>query len=1108
MKTILFQRREEWNKEDKKIYESSIMELDNLSNKQVFLLKDDKTSFEIYGNARNEDIKSVYIIVKSDDFNIKIKGNISYRWSEGQIQFWPIFVSKYGSIEEHKEYLYEIKIPNEKSNISRFEQQDKIEELYKKIIREFKLDKYTPPIASTEWKDFMEPYDYYVDLKFELLKQDFMMITNFDQNIKKIIYLKNNEKQYNNFLEKENFIMKYEDNRRKGLIIDYNEYHKLFDKDYLKNNTYFIAKKTEEFTKENKNKAENDAMTLNSKLRRNENNSSFFSTKRIYNENDLKGDGRFSKDDIELETEFAFVDDLKEEYSVIDMRNQKIINLINTLNGINIPKLIEENNIDFFEKEYLKIAKIKRDLELLTNNIKKEISMKYNHIIDEDIEYINDVISAIENLHIDDSQDNEALLINIKDEFSENIKLIKEEGSLKIENVTEKYNNKEKKINENIKLLESEQKQSAADKKKNKNDKIIRKISSFKTQIDKLRKEKINKIDLLTKEKNNSIIKYCETFKNGKDLIKNINLEIKTLSSDLNDLMNAVKESIARTVIYIQELIIIFNYKNSDYNNKLLKNIYMVNTGDMVLVDTIKRINRKIKIGQEINNEILYKIIRKTKMNKFVNKDVGEKEKFIPIDFKNLNPSQKQAFMLSIDEDDPISIIQGPPGTGKTEVITSIIKYYRNKGDKVILSSQTNVAIKNVLDKLCSQEKVNNSIIIPWLTTKSKEGYSLKNINEVWYKKVIENISDSKMDIIKKWKSKLNDLSADKNILINISLPRETKAVAATTTTSITLPGRGYDSYVNEAKVLIIDEVSKSILPEILRYALDVEKVILVGDAKQLNPIFDIDPKKIESNIDKEKFTKLKKEIQSGIFYNLSLDAQKVNRMATLNENYRSVPGVINAYNIFYSGKNGEGLKVNRKFSEFSENYNFKNSNYFDTDHSLYMFDVKGTKEEKRGTSRYNKGEIKQIINALHDLSTSLIDANEKDIAVIFPYAAQINIFTNELRKKENSKLRDKFRNFEYDTVDSFQGSEADIVLLSTVITDPSTNNFLQDFRRINVSMSRAKDMLIIFGNALILKQLEISGDGIANDKYFNQILDTSSNDYLKIIKITDNKGE
>ena len=54
-------------------------------------------------------------------------------------------------------------------------------------------------------------------------------------------------------------------------------------------------------------------------------------------------------------------------------------------------------------------------------------------------------------------------------------------------------------------------------------------------------------------------------------------------------------------------------------------------------------------------------------------------------------------------------------------------------------------------------------------------------------------------------------------------------------------------------------------------------------------------------------------------------------------------------------------------------------------------------------------------------------------------------------------------------TVDSFQGSESDVVLLSMVRCNGPTVGFLKDFQRLNVSLTRAKYLHINIGDALTL---------------------------------------
>ena len=108
-------------------------------------------------------------------------------------------------------------------------------------------------------------------------------------------------------------------------------------------------------------------------------------------------------------------------------------------------------------------------------------------------------------------------------------------------------------------------------------------------------------------------------------------------------------------------------------------------------------------------------------------------------------------------------------------------------------------------------------------------------------------------------------------------------------------------------------------------------------------------------------------------------------------------------------------------------------------------------------------------------------------MAAIFPYAAQISRFTKNNRDLIN-KAKKTFKSFNVDTVDAFQGKQAEIVLCGTVVTMP-THNFLNNFRRINVSMSRAKDKLFIFGNPTVLSKIEMSVEDGNSHKYFADII-------------------
>ena len=69
----------------------------------------------------------------------------------------------------------------------------------------------------------------------------------------------------------------------------------------------------------------------------------------------------------------------------------------------------------------------------------------------------------------------------------------------------------------------------------------------------------------------------------------------------------------------------------------------------------------------------------------------------------------------------------------------------------------------------------------------------------------------------------------------------------------------------------------------------------------------------------------------------------------------------------------------------------------------------------------------------------------------------------------------------EVHTVDSFQGSEAEVVLLSFVRANAQRRlGFLSEFRRLNVALTRAKHSLIVFANATLLKGERSLSDDVA----------------------------
>ena len=76
----------------------------------------------------------------------------------------------------------------------------------------------------------------------------------------------------------------------------------------------------------------------------------------------------------------------------------------------------------------------------------------------------------------------------------------------------------------------------------------------------------------------------------------------------------------------------------------------------------------------------------------------------------NLNEKQKEAFRM-INNSFQSSFLQGPPGTGKTQVISNIISHYANMNEISLISSSTNEAINNAMDRINRDQKKNPNVI-------------------------------------------------------------------------------------------------------------------------------------------------------------------------------------------------------------------------------------------------------------------------------------------------------------------------------------------------------------------------------------------------------------
>lgn len=117
---------------------------------------------------------------------------------------------------------------------------------------------------------------------------------------------------------------------------------------------------------------------------------------------------------------------------------------------------------------------------------------------------------------------------------------------------------------------------------------------------------------------------------------------------------------------------------------------------------------RKVEFNEVQNRDLIHYLFNPTDLQS-KNLGIYELEKVYQTDDKGndfkYSYNQQQAILNAIHRE-PLTVIQGPPGTGKTTVITEIVFQIleKNPDAKILITSQTNDAVDNVLDNLLEKE--------------------------------------------------------------------------------------------------------------------------------------------------------------------------------------------------------------------------------------------------------------------------------------------------------------------------------------------------------------------------------------------------------------------
>jgi senataxin len=295
-----------------------------------------------------------------------------------------------------------------------------------------------------------------------------------------------------------------------------------------------------------------------------------------------------------------------------------------------------------------------------------------------------------------------------------------------------------------------------------------------------------------------------------------------------------------------------------------------------------------------------------------------------------------------------------------------------------------------------------------------------------------------------------------------------------------TLSGSGHDMFKNlsvEFETVIIDEAAQCIeLSALIPLKYGCSKCILVGDPKQLPPTV-LSRSAAKFGYEQSLFVRMQQNHPGDIHL---LDTQ-----------YRMHPEISwFPSQQFYDGKliDGPGMAELRQkpwhTSSILGPYRF--------------FDVKGI--QSSGFKGHSYVNVEEMNVAMQLYERLRIDFSGYDIrgkvGIITPYKAQLR----ELRLRFQSRYGDEiFDHIDFNTTDAFQGRESEIIIFSCVRARASGGiGFLEDIRRMNVGLTRAKSSLWVLGNSTSLQQGEFWSKLVADARARNRF---TEGDVLSLLR-------
>ncbi|WJS86398.1 ATP-binding protein [Paracoccus sp. TOH] len=500
-----------------------------------------------------------------------------------------------------------------------------------------------------------------------------------------------------------------------------------------------------------------------------------------------------------------------------------------------------------------------------------------------------------------------------------------------------------------------------------------------------------------------------------------------------------------------------------------------------------------------------------------------------------LDEPKRRALDL-ISQTEPYVYVVGPPGVGKTFLVSRAIKQIlESKPDaRILVTAQGHEALKNIQDELRKVIPQDATIIrigndddrFADLDDESQNVLSRLCKSEALQSDSFRKFRLSLQETLKSTEEAGDGRHPTVSRIGDLILQSANVVVAGLN--SLTISDFAEDA--EEFDWLIVEEAARALGPELAGALPLAPRKILIGDHNQLPPhkaeeiarrfeptvakkllgmaegrlnfstdtdqILPLlralleDDERFQATIGRanrllEPFRTMVEEDEKAV----EQKGAKHRRISvTLTEQRRMAPAIAEVVsNVFYGGDLKTATLTEARESPVKVCGKFPSEPIVVIDFPSLQSTARTENFEKRlGKSLSNPSEADEVIRAVKCIEGRAIDGNLPSLAILSPYRGQVELISQRLLiEYPTTGGPEGFRPVREDlgfvgTVDAFQGSEADVVLLSLVRNNTRVGGgglgFLRDRRRMNVAISRAKHKLVIVSS---LTFMDLASKGI-----------------------------